>query len=128
MIKYIRRTYNLLIGEPTAEKIKIGVGTVYPREEPVTMEVKGRDLFSGFPARIHVSSEETIEAFAEVTAQILDTVHNVLEIAPPELVADIAEHGIEYGLQIVTWFFLNSPDCLYLKKFCEFLQSYKKSL
>ena len=94
MIKYIRRTYNLLIGEPTAEKIKIAIGTVYPREEPVTMEVKGRDLVTGFPARIIVSSEETIEAFAEVTAQILDTIHNVLEISPPELIADIAEHGI----------------------------------
>ncbi|MCM1158452.1 MAG: rod shape-determining protein [Bacteroidales bacterium] len=94
MIKYIRRTYNLLIGEPTAEKIKMTVGSVYPREEPVTMEVKGRDLVTGFPARIIVSSEETIEAFAEVTAQILDTIHNVLEISPPELIADIAEHGI----------------------------------
>lgn len=58
------------------------------------MEVKGRDLVTGFPARIIVSSEETIEAFAEVTAQILDTIHNVLEISPPELIADIAEHGI----------------------------------
>lgn len=94
MIKYIRRTYNLLIGEPTAEKIKMNIGSVYPREEPVTMEVKGRDLVTGFPARIVVSSEETIEAFAEVTAQILDTIHNVLEISPPELVADIAVHGI----------------------------------
>ncbi|MBE5925218.1 MAG: rod shape-determining protein [Lachnospiraceae bacterium] len=94
MIKYIRRTYNLLIGEPTAERIKMNIGTVYPREEPVTMEVKGRDLVTGFPARIIVSSEETIEAFAEVTSQILDTIHNVLEISPPELVADIAEHGI----------------------------------
>lgn len=94
MIKYIRRTYNLLIGEPTAEKIKIAIGSVYPREEPVTMEVKGRDLVTGFPARIIVSSEETIEAFAEVTAQILDTIHNVLEISPPELVSDIAERGI----------------------------------
>lgn len=94
IIKYIRRTYNLLIGEPTAESIKMKVGSVYPREEPVSMEVKGRDLMTGFPARIVVSSEETIEAFAEVTAQILDTIHNVLEISPPELVADIAEHGI----------------------------------
>lgn len=94
IIKYIRRTYNLLIGEPTAEKIKMTVGSVYPREEPVTMEVKGRDLVTGFPARIVVSSEETIEAFAEVTSQILDTIHNVLEISPPELVADVAEHGI----------------------------------
>lgn len=94
IIKYIRRTYNLLIGEPTAEKIKMTVGSVYPREEPVTMEVKGRDLVTGFPARILVSSEETIEAFAEVTSQILDTIHNVLEISPPELVADIAESGI----------------------------------
>ena len=58
------------------------------------MEVKGRDLVTGFPARILVSSEETIEAFAEVTAQILDTIHNVLEISPPELIADIAESGI----------------------------------
>lgn len=94
IVKYIRRTYNLLIGEPTAEKIKMTIGSVYPREEPVVMEVKGRDLVTGFPARVVVSSEETIEAFAEVTSQILDTVHNVLEISPPELVADIAEQGI----------------------------------
>ena len=94
MVKYIRRAYNLLIGEPTAEKIKMTIGSVYPREEPIMMEVKGRDLVTGFPARIIVSSEETIEAFAEVTAQILDTIHNVLEISPPELVADIAEQGI----------------------------------
>ena len=94
IVKYIRRTYNLLIGEPTAERIKMTIGSVYPREEPVMMEVKGRDLVTGFPARIIVSSEETIEAFAEVTAQILDTIHNVLEISPPELVADIAEQGI----------------------------------
>lgn len=94
IVKYIRRTYNLLIGEPTAERIKMTIGSVYPREEPVMMEVKGRDLVTGFPARIVVSSEETIEAFAEVTAQILDTIHNVLEISPPELVADIAEQGI----------------------------------
>ena len=94
IIKYIRRTYNLLIGEPTAEKIKMTIGTVFPREEPVTMEVKGRDLVTGFPARIIVTSEETIEAFAEVTSQILDTIHNVLEISPPELIADIAESGI----------------------------------
>lgn len=94
MIKYIRRTYNLLIGEPTAEKIKMTIGSVYPREEPLTMEVKGRDMVTGYPARIIVSSEETIEAFAEVTAQILDMIHNVLEISPPELIADIAEKGI----------------------------------
>ena len=94
MIRYVRRNHNLLIGEPTAENIKMTIGSVFPREEPVTMEAKGRDLVSGFPGKITISSEETISAFSEVTSQIVNTIRNVLEISPPELISDISLKGI----------------------------------
>lgn len=94
MIKFIRRKYNLLIGEPTAENIKIEIGSVYPRLEDVSMEVKGRNLLNGLPARIEVHGNETIEAFSEVTDQIINAILGVLEICPPELAADISLNGI----------------------------------
>jgi rod shape-determining protein MreB len=94
MIKYMRRKYNLLIGEQTAEKAKIAVGSVYPRQEDVSYVVKGRDLIKGLPKARTITSNETVEAFAEPTAQILEAVHSVIETAPPELVADIAVSGI----------------------------------
>lgn len=94
MIKYIRRTYNLLIGEPTAEEAKMQIGSVYPRPSDEYMEVKGRNLLNGLPDRIRVSANETIEAFSEVTAQILNAIVGVLEICPPELAADISLRGI----------------------------------
>lgn len=94
MIKYIRRKYNLLIGEPTAEEIKMQIGSVYPRMEDDYMIVKGRNLVNGLPDRIQVSANETVEAFGEVTAQILNAILGVLEVCPPELAADIAQRGI----------------------------------
>lgn len=94
MIKYVRRKYNLLIGEPTAEEIKMEIGSVYPRATDDYMEVKGRNLVNGLPDRIQVSANETVEAFSEVTAQIINAILGVLEICPPELAADIAQRGI----------------------------------
>lgn len=94
MIRYVRRKYNLLIGEQTAEKAKIAVGSVYPREENIEFVIKGRDLIRGLPKAITIMANETIEAFAEPTTQIMNAIHNVLEIAPPELVADISIAGI----------------------------------
>lgn len=94
LVKYVRRKYNLLIGETTAEEAKMEIGSVIPRAESVAIEIKGRNLLNGLPDRIVLTSEETVEAFQEVTAQILDTVHNVLELTPPELVADISQQGI----------------------------------
>lgn len=94
MIRYVRRKYNLLIGEQTAEKAKIAVGSVYPREENIEFVIKGRDLIRGLPKAITITANETIEAFAEPTTQIMNAIHNVLEVAPPELVADISVAGI----------------------------------
>lgn len=94
LIKYVRRKYNLLIGEPTAEETKMEIGSVIPREESVAVEIKGRNLINGLPDRVLITSEETVEAFQEVTAQILDTVHNILELTPPELISDISQKGI----------------------------------
>ena len=87
MIRYIRRKYNLLIGEQTAEKAKIAVGSVYERPEDITYVVKGRDLIKGLPKAITITANETIEAFADTTSHILTAIHGVLETAPPELVA-----------------------------------------
>lgn len=94
MIKYIRRKYNLLIGTPTAEALKVGIGSVFPRATDIYMEAKGRNLLNGLPDRIQVSANETIEAFSEVTDQIMNAVLGVLETCPPELAADIAQRGI----------------------------------
>ena len=94
MIKYIRRKYNLLIGEQTAENAKIAIGSVYERPEELTYTVKGRDLIRGLPKGITINANETIEAFSEPTMQILNAIHGILEVAPPELVADISVSGI----------------------------------
>ncbi len=94
MIRYVRRKYNLLIGEQTAEKAKIAVGSVYKREEDKEFVIKGRDLIKGLPKAITITANETIEAFKEPTTQIMNAIHNVLEVAPPELVADISVSGL----------------------------------
>lgn len=94
MIRYMRRKYNLLIGEQTAEKAKIAIGTVYPRKEDVSFVVKGRDLIKGLPKAITVTGNETIEAFSEPVSHIMNAIHGVLEVAPPELIADISVSGI----------------------------------
>ena len=94
VVKYIRRKHNVLIGERTAEELKIQIGCVYPQEEEQTVEVKGRCLMTGLPKVFSVSSSEMIEAFEEPAERILEAVHSVLERTPPELVADISTNGI----------------------------------
>ncbi len=94
VVKYIRRKHNVLIGERTAEDLKIQIGCVYPQEEEQSVEVKGRCLMTGLPKVFTVSSGEMIEAFEEPAERILEAVHSVLERTPPELVADISTNGI----------------------------------
>ena len=94
VVKYMRRKHNILVGEGTAEKMKIAIGCVYPREEEAFMDVKGRCLLTGLPKTITVSSAEMMEAFEEPTESILESIHAVLERTPPELVADVSTNGI----------------------------------
>ena len=94
IVKYMRKKHSILIGERTAEEIKINIGSAFPRDTEVTMDVRGRNLVSGLPETIKVSSEETLEALRESVAQIADAVHYVLEKTPPELSADISDKGI----------------------------------
>lgn len=94
IVRYMRKKHNLLIGERTAEDIKIKVGSCYPRAEVDSIDVRGRNLVTGLPKTVTVTSEETEEALKEATAQIVEAVHSVLERTPPELTADIADRGI----------------------------------
>lgn len=94
IVRYMRKKHNILIGERTAEDIKIKIGTCYPLVEPETMNVRGRNLVTGLPKTIEISSEETEEALKEATIQIVEAIHSVLEKTPPELAADVAERGI----------------------------------
>ena len=94
LIRYLRKKHSMLVGERTAEDVKMTIGGVYPRMTPVTMEVRGRNLLTGMPKVIELSSSETEEAFAEVIQAIISGVHQVLEDTPPELAADIAQRGI----------------------------------
>ena len=94
IVRFMRKKHNLLIGERTAEEIKINVGTEYKRPENLTMDVRGRNLVTGLPKTVTVTSEETEEALREPAYQIVDAVHNVLERTPPELAADISDRGI----------------------------------
>ena len=94
IVRYMRKKHNLLIGERTAEDIKIRIGSAYPRPESVSIDVRGRNLVTGLPKTMTVTSEETEEALKDTTSQIVDAVHNVLEKTPPELAADIADRGI----------------------------------
>ncbi|HLP00581.1 MAG TPA: rod shape-determining protein [Opitutaceae bacterium] len=93
IISYMKRAYNLLIGERTAEEIKIKVGSAYPLEEELTLEVKGRDSVAGLPKTIHITSQEIREALADTIASIVDAVRNALERCPPELSADLVDRG-----------------------------------
>ena len=94
IVRFMRKKHNLLIGERTAEEIKIKIGCAFPRQEVITMDVRGRNLVTGLPKTITVTSEETEEALREATSQIVEAVHSVLEKTPPELSSDIAERGI----------------------------------
>ncbi len=94
IIKYMRKKHNVLIGERTAEELKIKIGTAYERTIPVTLDVRGRNLITGLPKNITVTSDEMLEALLESVTAIADAVHGVLEQTPPELAADIYERGI----------------------------------
>jgi rod shape-determining protein MreB len=94
IVQYIKRKYNLLIGERTAEEIKMTIGSAFPMEKKQTMEVKGRDLVVGIPKILVISDEEVREALLEPVTAILDAIKNALERTPPELSADIVEKGI----------------------------------
>ena len=94
IVRYMRKKHNLLIGERTAEDIKIKIGSCFPLAQNETMDVRGRNLVTGLPKTVTVSSEETEEALKEPTLQIVEAVHSVLEKTPPELAADVADRGI----------------------------------
>ncbi|MBQ8281301.1 MAG: rod shape-determining protein [Lachnospiraceae bacterium] len=94
IVRYMRKKYNMLIGDRTAEEIKIKIGSCFKRPELLSMEVKGRNLVTGLPKTITLTSEETEEAFREPANQIIDAIHSAFEATPPELAADIADRGI----------------------------------
>jgi len=94
IINYLKKTYNLMVGERTAEDIKIKIGSAYPLDEELSLEVKGRDLVAGLPKMISISSEEVREALAEPIAQIVEAIRITLERTPPELSSDLMEKGL----------------------------------
>lgn len=94
IVKYMRKAHKLYIGERTAEDLKLTIGTAFPREEAVIKECRGRDLVTGLPKSVDVSSEEIMAALEEPLHEICEAVHNVLERTPPELAADISNSGI----------------------------------
>ena len=94
IVRYMRKKHNVLIGERTAEDLKIHIGTAFERAAPVSMDVRGRNLVSGLPKTITVTSDEMMEALAEPVASIIEAIHTVLEMTPPELSSDIADRGI----------------------------------
>jgi rod shape-determining protein MreB len=94
VVQYVKRKYNMLIGERTAELIKITIGTAYPEKEIKTVDIKGRDMVSGIPKTLEISSEEVMQAIAEPVNAIVNAVKIALERTPPELASDIVDRGI----------------------------------
>jgi len=94
IINYMKRAYNLMIGDRTAEEIKIRIGSAYPLEEELTMEVKGRDSVAGLPKTLHITSQEIREALSDTFNSIIEVVRSALERCPPELSADLVDRGI----------------------------------
>lgn len=94
IVRYIKKKYNVMIGERTAEDLKINIGCVYPKIQDMEMEIRGRDLVTGLPKTIIVHSSEMLEALIEPAMLVVDAVHSVLEKTPPELAADISDRGI----------------------------------
>ena len=94
IVKYIKKKYNVIIGERTAEDLKINIGCVYPKIQNNEMEVRGRDLVTGLPKTLTIQSSEMLEALLEPAMMVVDAVHSVLEKTPPELAADISDRGI----------------------------------
>lgn len=94
IVQHLKRTYNLMVGERTAEEVKIKIGSAFPLDEETTMEVKGRDLVAGLPKTLTISSQEIREAMSETINAIVETVKLTLEQTPPELSADLVDRGI----------------------------------
>ncbi len=94
VVKYIKRKHNVIIGERTAEDLKINIGCVYPKMQDLEMDIRGRDLGTGLPKTITIHSSEMLEALIEPAMMVVDAVHSVLEKTPPELIADISNKGI----------------------------------
>ena len=94
IVNYVKKKYNLLIGSRTAEEVKINIGSAYPLEKRLTMEVKGRDLVVGIPKTLVISDEEVREALSETFSSIIEAVKIALERTPPELASDIVDKGI----------------------------------
>ena len=94
IVDYVKKKYNLLIGERTGEEIKIAIGTAVPMDEPISMMVKGRDQVSGLLSRIELTSEDVRDAIKEPLKEIADALKDVLEVMPPDLAGDIVENGI----------------------------------
>lgn len=94
IIRFMRKKYNVMIGERTAEEMKINIGCVYPKVQDNSMEVRGRNLISGLPITVEVNSSEMLEALEEPATMIVEAVHSILENTPPELAADISDRGI----------------------------------
>ena len=94
IVKYVKKKHNIMIGERTAEDLKINIGCVYPKIQDAEMEIRGRDLITGLPKTVTVYSSEMLEALTECAEQIVEAVHSILEKTPPELAADIMEKGI----------------------------------
>ena len=94
IVNYVRRQFNLLIGERTAEKIKMTIGNAYPFEEEKLMEIKGRDLVAGAPKTIEISSSQVYDALMDPLSEVVDAVRTALEKTPPELASDIVDNGI----------------------------------
>lgn len=94
IVRYIKKKYNTIIGERTAEDLKINIGCVYPKIQDMEMDIRGRDLATGLPKTIIVRSSEMLEALIEPAMQVVDAVHSVLEKTPPELAADISDRGV----------------------------------
>ncbi|NLU40821.1 MAG: rod shape-determining protein [Firmicutes bacterium] len=94
IVRYVRKQYGLAIGDPTAEQIKVEIGSAYPLSEKLTMNVRGRDLVTGLPRTIEMTSDDAHEALMEPVSAIVDGLRSVLERTPPELAADIVDKGI----------------------------------
>ncbi len=94
IVRYMRKRHNILIGERTAEDLKINIGTAFDRQKPITWDIRGRNLITGLPRTITVSSDEMQEALQESVMSIVEAVHMVLEKTPPELASDISDRGI----------------------------------
>ena len=94
IVQYMKRAYNLIIGERTAEEIKINIGSAFPLDKELTWEVKGRDAVSGLPKTLYVSSQEIREALSDAFNQITNVIHEVLGEIPPELSGDLVNRGI----------------------------------